>query len=84
MHFADKPVIAISSRVLFDLRGSHEINEKQGGAACSQYQIEHQDEMLASAARQNTTIHSPGIQERPSMGTVLCREERGGGAMGNE
>lgn len=46
MDLADKLVIAISSRVLFDLRDSHEIFEKQGVAAYSKYQIEHEDQVL--------------------------------------
>ena len=47
MDLADKLVIAISSRVLFDLRDSHEIFEKQGVRAYSRYQIEHEDQVLA-------------------------------------
>ncbi len=46
MDLADKLVIAISSRVLFDLRESHEIYEKQGIDAYSRYQIEHENEVL--------------------------------------
>lgn len=46
MDLANKLVIAISSRVLFDLRDSHEIFEKQGVAAYSKYQIEHEDQVL--------------------------------------
>ena len=47
MNLADKLVIAISSRVLFDLRESHEIYENQGIGAYSRYQIEHEDQVLA-------------------------------------
>ena len=46
MNLADKLIIAISSRVLFDLRESHEIFEKQGIGAYSEYQIEHEEEVL--------------------------------------
>lgn len=46
MDLADKLVIAISSRVLFDLRESHEIYENQGIGAYSRYQIEHENEVL--------------------------------------
>lgn len=46
MNLADKLIIAISSRVLFDLRESHEIYENQGIAAYSEYQIEHEEEVL--------------------------------------
>lgn len=45
--FGDKLVIAISSRVLFDLRDSHEVYEKEGLAAYAQYQIEREEEVLA-------------------------------------
>lgn len=44
--FGDKLVIAISSRALFNLDDSHEVYEKQGLAAYSQYQIEHEDDLL--------------------------------------
>jgi 5'-nucleotidase len=43
----DKLVLAISSRALFDLRDSHQIYESQGVEAYRQYQIEHEDEILA-------------------------------------
>ncbi len=45
--FGDKLVIAISSRVLFDLKDSHEIYENKGLAAYAQYQIEREEEVLA-------------------------------------
>lgn len=45
-NLADKLVIAISSRVLFDLSESHEIFQNQGLEAYSRYQIEHEDEEL--------------------------------------
>lgn len=47
MDLTDKLVIAISSRVLFDLSESHCIYENQGIGAYSKYQIEHEDEVLA-------------------------------------
>lgn len=42
-----KLVVAISSRALFNLDESHEIFETQGKEAFCQYQIEHEDEILA-------------------------------------
>ena len=44
---ADKLVIAISSRVLFDLSESDAIFQNQGLKAYSEYQIEHENEVLA-------------------------------------
>lgn len=46
MDLTDKLVIAISSRVLFDLGESHHIFENQGIGAYSKYQIEHEEEVL--------------------------------------
>lgn len=43
----DKLVIAISSRALFDLSDSHKIYLAQGVEAYRQYQIDHEDEVLA-------------------------------------
>jgi len=43
----DKLVLAISSRALFDLTESHQVFENQGVEAYRQYQIEHEDEILA-------------------------------------
>ena len=43
----DKLVLAISSRALFDLDESHQIYEQQGVKAYRQYQIDHEDEVLA-------------------------------------
>lgn len=45
--FEGKLVIAISSRALFDLEESHRIFETRGLEAYQQYQIEHEDEVLA-------------------------------------
>jgi 5'-nucleotidase len=44
---ADKLVVAISSRALFDLTESHRIFTEQGVEAYQRYQIEHEDELLA-------------------------------------
>ena len=44
---ADKLVVAISSRALFDLSESHFIFTEQGVDAYQRYQIEHEDETLA-------------------------------------
>src|SRR5438445_13745860 len=44
---ADKLVVAISSRALFDLSASHLIFTEQGVDAYQRYQIEHEDEILA-------------------------------------
>src|SRR6202795_863426 len=44
---ADKLVVAISSRALFDLTESHRIFVEQGVDAYQRYQIEHEDEFLA-------------------------------------
>jgi 5'-nucleotidase len=46
-NLADKLVIAISSRVLFDLSESHAIFQNQGLGAYARYQIEHEDQVLA-------------------------------------
>ncbi|MGD9983463.1 MAG: 5'-nucleotidase [Porticoccaceae bacterium] len=45
-NLADKLVIAISSRALFDLSESHAIFQNQGLGAYAQYQIEHEEEVL--------------------------------------
>lgn len=42
----DKLVIAISSRALFDLNDSNEVYERDGLEAYSQYQIDHENEIL--------------------------------------
>ncbi len=42
-----KLVVAISSRALFDLDASHAVFETQGTEAYCQYQIQHEDEVLA-------------------------------------
>ncbi len=44
---ADKLVVAISSRALFDLADSHRIYTEAGVDAYHHYQIEHEDETLA-------------------------------------
>src|SRR5471032_2916545 len=43
----DKLVLAISSRALFDLSESHKVYLASGVEAYRQYQIEHEDEILA-------------------------------------
>ena len=43
-----KLVVAISSRALFDLDASHHIFETEGREAFCRYQIEHEDEILAT------------------------------------
>ena len=43
---AEKLVVAISSRALFNLDDSHEIYEKQGIEAYRQYQIDREDDVL--------------------------------------
>lgn len=43
----DKLVLAISSRALFDLSESHRVYEAEGIEAYRQYQIEHEEEVLA-------------------------------------
>jgi 5'-nucleotidase len=45
-NLADKLVIAISSRALFDLSESHAIFQNQGLGAYARYQIEHEEEVL--------------------------------------
>ncbi|HEY7773115.1 MAG TPA: 5'-nucleotidase [Marinagarivorans sp.] len=42
----EKLVVAISSRALFDLDESHAVFESQGLKAYSEYQIEHEDDVL--------------------------------------
>jgi len=44
---ADKLVVAISSRALFDLTDSHRVYTDAGVDAYHRYQIEHEEEMLA-------------------------------------
>jgi 5'-nucleotidase len=44
---ADKLVVAISSRALFDLTESHRIYTEDGVEAYQRFQIEHEDEVLA-------------------------------------
>lgn len=44
--FGNKLVIAISSRALFDLDESHQVFETQGLEAYSQYQIDHEEDVL--------------------------------------
>src|SRR5438067_6973032 len=44
---ADKLVVAISSRALFDLSERHRIFTEQGVEAYQRYQIAHEDELLA-------------------------------------
>ncbi len=46
----DKLVISISSRALFNLDESHQIYEKQGVEAYSQYQIDNEDKLLEPGA----------------------------------
>src|SRR5690606_37517240 len=45
-NFGDKLVIAISSRVLFDLSESDRVFREQGLAAYAQHQIDHESEIL--------------------------------------
>lgn len=47
VNFSGKLVIGISSRALFDLDTSHQLYEKQGVEAYQQYQITHENELLA-------------------------------------
>jgi 5'-nucleotidase len=49
-HSADKLIIAISSRALFDLDASHQIFENQGVESYSQYQIDNEDSPLKPGA----------------------------------
>ena len=44
---ADKLVVAISSRALFDLAESHHVYTEQGVAAYHRYQVEHENDLLA-------------------------------------
>jgi len=44
--FGEKLVIAISTRVLFNLDESHKVYEEQGLDAYSKYQTDHEDEIL--------------------------------------
>ena len=44
--YDDKLVIALSTRVLFNLDESHKVYEEDGLAAYSQYQVEHEDDVL--------------------------------------
>lgn len=49
-HIADKLVIAISSRALFDLDESHEIYENEGVENYAKYQIENEETPLSPGA----------------------------------
>lgn len=62
-------VVAISSRALFDLDESHHIYETQGIHAYRQYQIEHEQDILAAGTayplvKKLLAIHHPKTQER--------------------
>ncbi|SDU04979.1 5'-nucleotidase [Pseudomonas pohangensis] len=46
-HLGNKLVLAISSRALLDLSESHRVYESEGVEAYRQYQIEHEEEILA-------------------------------------
>ncbi len=46
-NYGDKLVIAISTRVLFNLDDSHQVYESEGLEAFSRYQIEHENDVLA-------------------------------------
>ena len=64
---ADKLVVAISSRALFDLSDSHRIFVDQGVDAYQRYQIEHEDEILApgpafALAKKLLRLNSPEKQ----------------------
>jgi 5'-nucleotidase len=45
--FDGKLIVAISSRALFDLEASNRVFEQQGVEAYYEYQLEHEDELLA-------------------------------------
>src|SRR3989304_968463 len=45
--FDGKLIVAISSRALFDLEESNRVFEQQGVEAYYEYQLEHEDELLA-------------------------------------
>lgn len=45
--FGNKLVVAISSRALFDLGDSHTVYESDGLEAYSQYQVDHENDLLA-------------------------------------
>ena len=47
LNLKDYLVVGISSRALFDLDEENRIYEEQGLAAYSEYQIAHEDEVLA-------------------------------------
>ena len=44
--YGNKLIIGLSSRALFNLDESHQVFEKEGLAAYSQYQIDHEDDVL--------------------------------------
>ena len=46
LNLDDKLVIGVSSRALFDLESENEIFEKEGLEAYSQYQVEHENDIL--------------------------------------
>ena len=64
----NKVVIAVSSRALFNLDDSNKLFEEQGLEAFTQYQIEHEDEILDkgvafSLIKQLLEIRYPGTEE---------------------
>jgi 5'-nucleotidase len=64
----NKPlVVAISSRALFDLEESHLVYENQGVESYSQYQIDHEDEVLQpgvafALVRKLLALNSPQLE----------------------
>lgn len=67
---ANKLVIAISSRALFDLSDSHEVYQSQGLKAYAEYQIVHEDEPLAPGEA------FPLVQKLLNINTLLHKAPR--------
>lgn len=67
-HLNEKLIVAISSRALFDLDQSHDVYENQGVRDYAQYQMQHENDILAPGSAFNLVkkfldIRDPKTQE---------------------
>lgn len=65
-----KLVVAISSRALFDLEESHRVYTEQGVEAYCQYQIQHENELLAPG------VAFPLVQKLLALNAISAQRER--------
>lgn len=63
-HNAEKLVVAISSRALFDLNDSHKVYEEQGVDAYCAYQVAHENVILAPGVAFNLVRKLLALNER--------------------